>query len=191
MVAAEPESNIVAAGQAIRSGGVVAYPTEGVWGLGCDPFNEAAVERLLTIKQRPSSKGLILISSDISYLQSRLMGLSASQWALLAASRGTFTTWLVPHGGGIPDWISGGGERVAVRLTDHRVVEALCRAFDGLLVSTSANPAGLPAATTEAEVRAYFGDLIDVIVPGALGGENGASEIRDMVTGHVIRPRGS
>lgn len=188
MDSARPEYQQAAA--ALIRGGVIAYPTEGVWGLGCDPWNQEAVERLLELKGRPSSKGLILLASEPDQLLPYLKSLNPNQSEQLVASRGHFITWLVPHAGEIPGWIAGDSDRVAVRLTDHPVASYICAAFGGPIVSTSANPSGMPAALSIMEVRQYFGDLIDVIVPGALGNQNGASEIRDMESGALVRPRG-
>lgn len=174
--------------EALQSGGVIAYPTEGVWGLGCDPADDQAVFRILELKQRPVAKGVILLGSRLEHLAPWLGRLDRDEWQKLADSRGKGVSWLVPHEGCSPWWITGDQPNVAVRLTNHPVVTALCDGFGGAIVSTSANPGGLPPALNALRVRSYFGDLIDVIVPGALGGQNGPSEIRTLRGDTLIRP---
>lgn len=166
---------------------MIAYPTEGVWGLGCDPSNSGAVQRLLQLKSRPLEKGLILIADKASRLSEYVRDLPDPD-ALQKVNRPT--TWLVEHGGLAPDWLSGGRASLAIRISDHPVVVALCHAANMPLVSTSANPAGKDPARTAEQVSGYFGNLIDVIVPGSLGGQNGASEIRDFKTGAILREAG-
>lgn len=174
--------------QALKRGAVIAYPTEGVWGLGCDPLNGAAVRKVLQLKSRSEEKGLILVGSDISHFSDFTSALDAEELSKIKASAGQALTWLIDHGGTAPDWISGGQSSLAIRLSDHPVVKGLCSAFAGPIVSTSANPAGEEPALNRAEVERYFGKLIDVIVPGDTGGQNGATEIRELKTGRVVRP---
>lgn len=171
----------------IRSGGVIAYPTEAVWGLGCDPFNRDAVCRLLEIKQRPIEKGLILVASDIADIQAYLADTSASQRALLQKHWPGFRTWVIPDSGLIPPWIKGSHSGVAFRVSAHPLVQALCRAFGGPIVSTSANIAGHPAAVTRLKVVQYFGQSLDYVLPGPLGGAERASPIIDLETGQPLR----
>lgn len=173
---------------ALRRGGVIAYPTEGVWGLGCDPADPEAVQSLLAIKDRPLHKGLILIGSHIDQLKPWIGNLDDLAMQRIKASRGKGITWVVPHHGRAPAWITGSKPTVAIRLTAHPVAATLCDLFDGALVSTSANPSSKPPALNALQVRRYFGGLIDVIVPGALGGQNGPSEIRDLLSGEMLRP---
>ncbi len=174
--------------EALRQGGVIAYPTEGVWGLGCDPADYPALQRILDLKQRPVAKGVILLGSRLEQLAPWLGSLSRDEWNRLAQSRGKGVSWLVPHEGNTPWWITGDQPNVAVRLTDHPVVCDLCDGFGGAIVSTSANPGGMAPALNALRVRSYFGNLIEVIVPGALGGQNGPSEIRTLRGDAVIRP---
>jgi L-threonylcarbamoyladenylate synthase len=174
----------------LRRGGVVAYPTEAVWGLGCDPLNEAAFRRLLTLKSRPLAKGVILISADRDSLAPYIGPLTVGQWQRLRAVEGRPVTWVVPAGAKTPAWLTGGRSTLAVRVTDHPVAAGLCRAFGGPLVSTSANPGGREPARSSLRVRLYFDDLLDDLVPGLTGGGTRPSEIRDIDTGKVFRPGG-
>lgn len=170
----------------VKTGGVIAYPTEAVWGLGCDPWHETAVYRLLALKERPLHKGLIVVAADIQQLDFLLHDLPAAWFNTLRASWPGPNTWLVPHQQRLPDWISGQHETVALRVTDHPDVQALCR-LTGPLVSTSANPAGRPAARSRLRVEQYFGGQLDGILPGELGGRRNPSLIRDLRTGNVLR----
>ncbi|TQV70691.1 tRNA threonylcarbamoyladenosine biosynthesis protein RimN [Exilibacterium tricleocarpae] len=172
----------------LRSGGVVAYPTEAVWGLGCAPAQEAAVRRLLALKQRSPDKGLILVAADIGQLEPYLEGLSTGQRQTLADTWPGPVTWLVPANGRAGSWITGQFDTLAVRVTNHPLVQGLCRAFDGPLVSTSANPQGRPPARTALAVRRYFGQQLDYITPGQVGGRANPSEIRHLVSGQIARP---
>ncbi|HNI38217.1 MAG TPA: Sua5/YciO/YrdC/YwlC family protein, partial [Pseudomonadales bacterium] len=92
----------------MRSGGVIAYPTEAVWGLGCDPHHEEAVTQLLALKQRNWRKGVILIAADVAQLAPYLRGLPEEKLAVLHASWPGPNTWLVPNNGAAPAWITGG-----------------------------------------------------------------------------------
>jgi L-threonylcarbamoyladenylate synthase len=171
----------------LRDGGVVACPTEAVWGLSCDPDNPEAVMRLLALKQRPVSKGLILVAAEVDQVAGLLEGLSDAQRNKLALSWPGPTTWLLPHHGRVPEWIHGGHESVAVRITSHPVLSALCRAWGGALVSTSANRGGCQAPRSAFQVQRYFGGELDALVPGAVGGAQRPSVIRDLLTDRVLR----
>ena len=173
------------------SGCVIAYPTEGVWGLGCDPSNAQAVDKILQIKSRPMHKGLILIGSEIEHLSPYLEGLTQQHLDLIAQSRGQGISWLVPNNKSAADFISGGQSTLVIRLTNHPVVAGICQAFSNAIVSTSANPSGEPPASSADQVNNYFDGQINMIVPGALGSQNGASEIRDIQTGKVLREAGA
>lgn len=168
-------------------GAVIAYPTEAVWGLGCAPFDEQAVRRLLALKQRVPEKGLILVAADIEQFHPYLCGLQPELRQRLRASWPGPVTWLVPDNGYAPAWIRGQHRSVALRVSDHPLVAGLCRAYGGPLVSTSANPQGKPPALTGLSVRRYFSHRLDDISPGVVGKQARPSEIRDLLTGEVLR----
>ncbi|MDA0788500.1 MAG: Sua5/YciO/YrdC/YwlC family protein [Proteobacteria bacterium] len=170
-------------------GAVIAYPTEGVWGLGCVPTNEEAVARLLAMKDRPWDMGLIMVAANVAQLMPFLEGLNDALFDELDRTWPGPVTYLVPDNGTAPMWVKGQHSRVALRVPDHPIVSQLCTALDAPLVSTSANPTGRAAARSALRVRQYFGKSLDLVVPGQLGDLNGASEIRDLVTGEVIRGR--
>ena len=182
-----PELSLGAATAALTCGGVIACPTEAVWGLSCDPFDGAAVTRLLQLKQRPVEKGLILVAADEAQLAFLLEPLAPGQRSALRDTWPGPHTWLVPHAGTVPDWVSGEHATVAVRVTAHAGMADLCRAFGGPLVSTSANPGGAEPATCADQVRDYFPDSLDGWLAGELGDAARPSTIRDLATGEVIR----
>lgn len=175
------------AARVLRAGGVVAYPTEGVWGLGCDPGNPVAVRRLLELKRRDPAKGLILVAADIGQFEPYLRGLDAGRLRRLRETWPGPLTWLVPDNGAAPPLIRGRHRQVALRVSAHPLVAALCEAFGGPLVSTSANPAGRPAALSALRVRRYFPRRLDAVVSGALGGRRGATTIRDLISDKILR----
>ena len=172
---------------ALHSGGVIACPTEAVWGLSCDPFNELAVAKLLNLKRREMSKGLVLVAAHESQLAHLLQGLQASARARLSLSWPGPTTWLVPHCHRVPHWVHGDHDTVAVRVSAHPVVRALCEGFGGVLVSSSANPAGSLPAHQGFQVRRYFGAALDYIVPGALGGADRPTVIKHLLRDEILR----
>lgn len=171
----------------IRGGGVIAYPTEAVFGLGCDPRNEVAVHRLLQIKQRLPDQGLILIGADFPQLSPFLRPVDAR---LQEQALGTWPgpcTWLWPARPDTPRWLTGVHDTLAVRVTDHPLAAALCRAAGMALVSTSANLSGRPPGRSADEVDAALGKLLDAILEGPTGGREKPSEIRDLQTGRQVR----
>lgn len=173
--------------RALNAGGVIAYPTESVWGLGCDPWRPEAVARIWDIKRRDPGKGLILIASDWWQVEPWLQGLDDLQKQLLRASWPGPVTWLVPVPEDFPVWLRGRHDSVALRVSAHPGVQALCRAFGGPLVSTSANEAGKPAARSLLEVRQRLGLALDYLLPGELGGLARPTEIRDLRSRRIIR----
>ena len=140
------------------------------------------------LKQRAVDKGLILIGSKVAHFASMINGLEVSAINLFGAPQKRPTTWLVPHNGVAPDWIVGAHDTVALRITDHPIASALCEAFGGPIVSTSANPQSLPAATTSSKVAEYFHNKLDFMAPGEVAGSSKESEIKSILTGEVLRP---
>ncbi|HSX61913.1 MAG TPA: Sua5/YciO/YrdC/YwlC family protein [Tahibacter sp.] len=185
MLAAELE----AAAAALRRGGVVAYPTEAVYGLGCDPLAEAALTRLFALKQRPLQQGVLLIAADFDQVE-RYIALDRVPADALARVRASWpgpNTWILPRSPAAPAWIAGAHDGIALRVTAHAPAAALCRAFGGAVVSTSANRHGHPPARTAAELRTVFGDGLDAIVDAPVGGLERPTAIRDAISGEFVR----
>lgn len=175
------------AARCVRTGGVIAYPTEAVFGLGCDPANRMAVTRLLALKARRIEKGLILVASDWHQLARWLQEIPAAWQRRLDRSWPGPVTWLIPAANDCPGWLTGAHAKLAVRITDHPPVRQLCRHLDSAIVSTSANRSGRRPARSVLQVRLQFGQQIDFILPGPLGTLAGPTEIRDLESGQVIR----
>jgi L-threonylcarbamoyladenylate synthase len=176
--------------QILHSGGVIAYATEAVFGLGCDPDNEAAVHKLLQIKLRPIEKGLILIAAEwqqlIPYLD--VSSLSHEQLQRALNSWPGPYTWVFPAKMTTPKWLTGEFSSLAVRVSAHPQVRALCQSYGKPLVSTSANLSGEAPCRSEQEVKIQLGGRVDFIMPGEVGGAINPSEIRDVLTGKLLRP---
>jgi L-threonylcarbamoyladenylate synthase len=173
----------------LRAGGIIAYPTEAVWGLGCDPANEAATLRLLAIKQRSVDKGLILIAADLDQLRPflDLPALPSERLAEVLATWPGPHTWAMPASRQAPHWITGAHDSIAVRVSAHPIVVALCMAFDGALVSTSANRGGEPPPTRAEAIAPGLLAQLDGRVEGETCGLARPTPIRDALTGALLR----
>lgn len=171
----------------LKQGGVIAYPTEGVFGLSCDPTNLDAVKRLLQLKNRPSHKGLILIASEWRQLQPFAKSLTDEQMATVMATWPGPVTWLVPAAANTPRLLTGEHTTIAVRITAHPLAAELCKIFGGALVSTSANRNNLTPCMTAEEVSATFAAELDFVLEGPTGGLTGPTTIRDLLTGATLR----
>jgi len=167
---------------------VIAYPTEAVFGVGCDPDSETAVKRLLELKQRPMEKGLILIAANFEQLKPYIddAALTPEQREAVFACWPGPVTFVFPAKASTPRWLTGRFNSLAVRVTNHPQVIALCEAFGKPLVSTSANLSGLEPCRTAQEVLAQFGENFPVL-HGTTGGRQNPSEIRDALTGALFR----
>ncbi|ENW03469.1 L-threonylcarbamoyladenylate synthase [Acinetobacter beijerinckii] len=180
------------AAQLLTQGQVLAYPTEAVWGLGCDPYNEQAFQTILELKHRPVEKGVILLAGHIQQVEHLLENLSSdlrkqiiASWSNRQATERA-TTWLLPADQHIPTWIKGQHPLVAVRVTTHPLCVQLCDSFGGFIVSTSANPAGLSPAHTLQQAQNYFGQSLNYL-EGKLGLSQEPSRILNALTGEIIR----
>lgn len=175
------------AAKVLQGGGVIAYPTEGVFGLGCLPENIEAVNRVLQIKQRDASKGLILIAASAQQLEGWIELPAAAE--LPDPDPRKPTTWIVPAASRAAPAVRGDNPGIAVRITTNPIARSICNAVGSPIVSTSANLSGRPVAANQYVLRRQFGDLVDYVVPGCCGPSFGASEIRDLQSGAILRPR--
>lgn len=175
--------------QVLQEGGVIAYPTEAVYGLGCDPDNEAAVLALLAVKQRPVEKGLILIAANYSQLLPYIddEAIPLEKRAEIFSCWPGHVSWVLPASKTAPKWITGQFDSIAVRVTAHPVVQQLCLAYGKPVVSTSANLSGQPAITDRIELEQSMAGKVSAIMPGALGGATQPSQIRNALTGDILR----
>ena len=172
----------------LHRGGLLAYPTEAVWGLGCDPFNGDTVLHLFALKQRAVNKGLILVAGDVGQFDGLLdwQSLPHDRARCVLDSSGPHT-WIVPATARVPRWIKGAHEGVAVRVSTHPVVVALCAGFGGPLVSTSANGAGKPPAREIVDFDPHLLAQLDGVMDGNADGLAQPTPIRDALTGAVLR----
>lgn len=169
-------------------GKVFAYPTEAVYGLGCDPDNESAVFELLKLKDRPAHKGLILIADTYSRLLPYVDDekIASYRRTEIFSSWPGHVTWLLPKSKRVKDCVCGDSDYIAVRVTTHEGVKSLCQLFDKPLISTSANKSGEPPALSEKEIEQQFGDAV-TIIHGELGKAVKPSLIRHSLNGEIIR----
>jgi len=172
----------------LEAGGIVAYPTEAIFGLGCNPLDGEAVMRLLAIKQRSWRKGLILIASEFAQVEPFLDTTTVDvEKKILSTPSTEAVTWLISAQTAVPFWLRGESSKLAIRVTHHPLAAALCQEWGGAIVSTSANISTRRPARNAWQVRHIFGEEVDYILPGALGGAKRPSQIRDANTGQVIR----
>ncbi len=171
----------------LRRGGLIAYPTESCYGLGCDPRNVRALNRLVALKGRSAAKGMLLIADTFKHLAPFVGTLKAADRARMAKTWPGPVTWVVPASSACPPLLTGGRPTIAVRVTAHAGAARLCRRLGMALVSTSANKSGQPPATSAAECRRIFGAQVRVI-EGRIGPRRRPSTLIDLATGTVLRP---
>lgn len=171
----------------LREGGVLAYPTEGVYGLGCDPDNRAAFDKVFALKQRPPEQGVLLIAADFEQVRPWLGAVPDAALARAGAAWPGAHTFIFPRSSRVPAWVAGGHAGIALRVTAHAPSAALCRAFGGPIVSTSANRHGEAPARSAKEIASIFGDEPDGVLDAPLGGLDRPTPITDVVSGAIIR----
>lgn len=172
---------------ALKRGGVIAYPTEAVYGLGCDPFNVDAISHLLQLKHRAISKGFILIAANWEQLDPLVQPIPPQALARVRASWPGHTTYVFPARPDVPHWLQGAHHSLAVRVTEHPIASKLCEVFGRPIVSTSANLEGELPLRDQRAVTMTFGDQLDYIVPGRVGHRSTPSQIRNAITDVIIR----
>jgi len=178
-------SQIMEARHLINQGGIIAYPTEAVYGLGCDPFNQQAVKRILAIKQRPFSKGLIVLIADWSQLELLVSHIESDLLVKVKETWPGAVTWVFPKAKTVHQYLSGEQDSIAIRMSAHPIARVLCA--DGPIVSTSANISGHNPAMDIAELMRQFPQGIDACLSGDLGGANQPSSIYDVLNGQRLR----
>ena len=171
---------------AVSQGAVFGYPTDTIWGFGCHPLIASSVARILRIKRRSPDKGLILLSSKIDYCMN-YVGLDSEQLEPVQRSTDHPITWLVPASEECPSWIRGTYPTVAIRITNHPLVEFLCARLQAPIVSTSANRSGKSCVRNSVQMRKQFGHELDFIVSGFDTGGNRPSEIKSLLDRTTIR----
>ncbi len=183
------QTDIEAAVKVFTQGGLIAYPTEAVFGLGCDPDNTSAIERLLALKRRSVDKGLILLAGEYSqlipYINEKAIN-SEQKDEILARWPGAITQ-VLPANRGISPLLSGVFTSIAVRVTQHPDVIALCKLTGKPIISTSANLSGQAPACSWQQVLQQFPSQIDLILKANTLGFSSPSKIIDGLTSQVLR----
>jgi L-threonylcarbamoyladenylate synthase len=175
-------------GKAVLQGAVFAYPTDTIWGFGCHPLDAIAVQQILDIKQRSVSKGLILLASDLQYIEPYIShDISDRDRLRLQQVNDQPTTWLVEANPDCPYWLRGEFTTIAIRLTNHSFVKQMCDSIRAPLVSTSANRSGKSPVRNAIQAHRQFAGELDFIVHGFHTGGSKASEIKSLETEKSIR----
>lgn len=177
----------------IKKGGVIAYPTESVFGLGCDPANPKAIQHLLKLKHRSYKKGLIIVASHLQQAEPFIKPLSDELSQRVEKSVGQHITWLLPAKDEVSELLCGefpqGIKKIAIRITPFPLIKTLCEQLNSPLISTSANISGKKMTYSSLQVRLQFQDRLDLILNGKLGQQRSPSEIRDAVDGKIFRTK--
>ncbi|WP_395373131.1 L-threonylcarbamoyladenylate synthase [Marinicella sp. W31] len=181
------ETSLDTAVETIRKGGLLIYPTEAVYGLGCDYRSSTAVERLLELKQRPVDKGLILAASHVEQILPLIRPNHGDELAQALKTWPGHHTWVFRASSKVPAWISGAHSTVAVRVSSHPVIKKMCDALGHAIVSTSANPAGVEPSSNIAVIKDVFGPQVDYYLDLPLGEEKNPSQIHNAVDGLTLR----
>lgn len=181
------ENLISSAIEVISRGGVIAYPTEAVYGLGCRADDRAAVERICALKERPIEQGVIVLIHDLDQLGNWIEPLDADELASVRLTWPGPVTWLMPASEHCPTWLKGQHPSLAVRQSDHPLCRELCGALDVPLVSTSANRSGEAPARSALEAQRIFGDSVDLVLDAPLGDSDTPSAIYDLKSGERLR----
>ncbi|CAG0911640.1 unnamed protein product, partial [Cyprideis torosa] len=171
----------------LRRGGVIAYPSESVFGIGCLPDQPKAVKRLLSIKRRSAEKGLILLGGSLAQLAPWIFPLDAEQTATISQPRDRATTWVVPARETTPAYLTGNRNTIAIRLTQHPLIQTLCETCNSAIISTSANLTGAAPAQRAQDIDVRLMNKIDLIIDQPCLGEPFPSQIIDLNTGTILR----
>lgn len=182
-----PPWSVRYAAHILKQGGIIAYPTEAVFGLGCRADNTAAIQRLLELKHRPAHKGLILLAADFLQLEAYISPLNQTIVEKIKASWPGPTTWVVPAPASTSTLIKGQFNTIAVRVSAHPIVNSLCRQCQSPIISTSANITGKKMSYSPFDVRLHFKDQLDYILYGELGSSDKPTIIKDALTDKIIR----
>ena len=187
ILSAECVENVFKAVKVIREGGVIAYPTEYCFGLGCDPRDLSAVKRIIEIKQRNPNQGLILLAANIEQVTEYACLDSLSLKTQILETWPGPVTWTLPARQGTSEWLRGKHSSIALRITAHQISASICAEFDHAIVSTSANVHAKPALLNATDVIAEMGKYIDYVMPESVGGTEKPSQIRDGLSGEILR----
>lgn len=176
-----------AAASAVKAGEIIAYPTEAIYGLGCDPTNQSALRKLVDLKTRSANKGLILVAANWEQLDPFVSLTDQSALETAMQSWPGPVTWIMPSSKKCSSLLTGDRDTIAVRISDHPVVRELCEKCQYALVSTSANMSGQEPLPNAEQIEQAFANNIAGVVSGKLGGLSSATSIFDARTGAQLR----
>lgn len=179
--------SIESAAAIIQSGGILVYPTEGVYGIGCDYRNQTAVLKLLHLKQRSVKQGLVLIASHIEHILPLIQPTEREHLARALKTWPGHATWVFPKSELAPQWITGDHESIAVRVSDHPTVKRLCDTLGQALVSTSANLSGQNTPTSCQALQKLWEQEVNYYLDLPLGGAKQPSTISMAADGQQLR----
>ena len=171
----------------LKQGGLIAYPTEAVFGLGCLPDKTETIKKLLQLKLRPTEKGLILLAADLSQLEPYINPLENDVLEKIQSSWPGPTTWIVPTSSRTSSLIRGKFQSIAIRISAHPIVRELCQQCHSPIISTSANITGKNMSYSALDVRLTFNDQLDYILNAPLGDSDKPTVIKDALSDQIIR----
>ncbi len=171
----------------IQSGGIIAYQTDSLYGLSCDPYNEHAVDSLNNIKQRPGGKTFILIASAFEQIAPLLAASTCDQLDKLSPADKP-VSWIVAASDQTPAWLKSNDHSIAIRLSNDPITHALCTLLQRPLVSTSANISGRPSASNALQCRKIFGRQIDMFLKSSHRYSGKPSQLRRLCDNALLRP---
>ena len=163
----------------LRDGGVVAFPTDTVYGVGVDPFQPDAVRKLYQIKGRPIDKPIPILVGSVGDVERVAQNLPRT-FSRLAEEFWPGELTLIVEAKSLPPEVTAGGDTVGVRMPDHPLALALLRRFGGAIATTSANKSDEPPATSAEEVRSELGALVSIILDGGQTATKIASTVLDL-----------
>jgi L-threonylcarbamoyladenylate synthase len=169
----------------IKNGGIIAYPTDTIYGLGCDPYNADAVERINIIKQRPLNKQFILLAGDIEQVRT-LISITVEQEKIITQDAEP-TSWVVSASEQAPAWLTDRNHMLTIRISRHDEVKKLCRALGHAVISTSANISGKRPAKNAIELHKYFHQEVDKILLSNKAQATRPSKIIRLCDNYIIR----
>ncbi len=181
------DKQIEAAVDTLNTGGLIAYPTEAVYGLGCDPSNDGALKKLLSLKQRDKGKGLIIIASSVEQLHEFIDAKHFDLRPDIKAQWPGPITWVMPCKTKVSTYLTGDHSSLAVRVSAHPTVKSLCEKYGRAIVSTSANISGQDPAKTALHVQQQFAEKVNTIIDAPVGKALAPSKIFDQVSGKRLR----
>lgn len=181
------KENIKHAVQILKKKGVIAYPTEAMFGLGCDINSETAIKKILDLKKRSWEQGLIIVASSWDQVSHLTTKIPEENYNKVFDSWPGHTTWVFPASNMAPRYITGTHNTIAIRISNHPLAYEICLTFNGPIVSTSANIQGQKPAINSTEVKNTFISGIDYICPGEIGENAKASTIIDATTLKILR----